>query len=1097
MGKMRFFIHSLNENLLFILCTFLLIFIPLFPKIPLFDILPGYIVRVRPEDFLVLCTAIVWLRDVRAKRVQWNTSYFWFVFLYACAGLLSIALGIFLLQTIPLQLIHVGKSALHFMRYLEYFSVFFFLFSAVKTKKQVAVVFAAIVITILGVVGYGFGQKYAHFPVYSTMNREYSKGEKLYLENDARPQSTFAGHYDLAAFLVIVLPLIFSLSLGAVRSSSLLTRAGVFITLQAVHLLGFTMLILTASAISLVGYMIAMTIVLLFHLARLPTIRQRFFWGFIVLCVGVISTGLLWTVLPQRIKDKAMGFVQKTTERSTPTDLVGDGYETKTIQTKNPDGSISIVVVQEKSTWSENALKYGLSMGIRLDTLWPQAGFGFVRNPFSGSGYGTLAMLDTQKFIEADSTDNNFFRTLGETGVLGFFTFYGVIFFLLQDVFRAARSKNGQVAAASIGFTGSILGLLTTAAYLDVFAASKVAFIFWAIAGIVVKISTLERGVFERYKDALDHVKKIGRHFYTHWPLYTVFVLSFFLLHQNPYMEHNPAKDLEYSVAGVEQLASARCFLQFKRFDLCRNTGLTLQPHTSFYVLLLTPMLALLQNYGAFYYLNLTLILITIFVTYIIVRHRVQKNHHIFFMLSLIPLVSALLHFTYSPLTDLQFFILVIFFPLIAYWSPIALRKLTQKHVLSFLLSARGLFTLFVGTFIYVIFFSGMTARFRNIVSNHAYYAVQLANASLSSTLVSQAFLITTLNPYFVDLYSSNHYALLPLSSSQPYARLPAKVWGISNTADLHSIYKTLLESRSTVLLSDFGIRSKREYLKDFIRTKQSFDLSYKAFGCNEQCNLFELRLPQPIISNKPKSPFSANILDPEALTLPYQFSIISNRFDIALIDRDNAAATQMFVKRALPVQEAQNSFLLLTGDAINDTASASATYFTQEFAEKLSYPILYAAGNHDTIPKKYFSSDFQTFFTNSEYFILLNVDENSHLNTEQQLRFYTALLQLEKLPQIKNVFIIANDLNWQHQDDSINAIHMIERKLNDFPYLNTYIVTANHALQKDAWFEVKHDKKLNRTYVSSLTAGNIKDRYIQVTIDEQRNVYLREMRLE
>ena len=39
------------------------------------------------------------------------------------------------------------------------------------------------------------------------MNREFSKGMRLYLSEYARVQSTFAGHYDLGAYLVVVLPL--------------------------------------------------------------------------------------------------------------------------------------------------------------------------------------------------------------------------------------------------------------------------------------------------------------------------------------------------------------------------------------------------------------------------------------------------------------------------------------------------------------------------------------------------------------------------------------------------------------------------------------------------------------------------------------------------------------------------------------------------------------------------------------------------------------------------------------------------------------------------------------------------------------------------
>ena len=60
---------------------------------------------------------------------------------------------------------------------------------------------------------YGFGQKYLYWPAFSTMNREFSKGWVLYLTEHARVLSTFGGHYDLAAFIMMVLILLWSLFL--------------------------------------------------------------------------------------------------------------------------------------------------------------------------------------------------------------------------------------------------------------------------------------------------------------------------------------------------------------------------------------------------------------------------------------------------------------------------------------------------------------------------------------------------------------------------------------------------------------------------------------------------------------------------------------------------------------------------------------------------------------------------------------------------------------------------------------------------------------------------------------------------------------------
>ena len=127
------------KRLLFPFSLFLLAFIPLYPKIPLFDILPGYIVRVRVEDLLLVLASGLWFWHALKNRQMWKNGYLGFVGIYALGGLLSIALGVFLLQTIPLELLHVGKSALHYFRYLEYFALFFIVFSGITTKQHAKV----------------------------------------------------------------------------------------------------------------------------------------------------------------------------------------------------------------------------------------------------------------------------------------------------------------------------------------------------------------------------------------------------------------------------------------------------------------------------------------------------------------------------------------------------------------------------------------------------------------------------------------------------------------------------------------------------------------------------------------------------------------------------------------------------------------------------------------------------------------------------------------------------------------------------------------------------------------------------------------------
>ena len=121
-----------------------------------------------------------------------------------------------------------------------------------------------------------------------------------------------------------------------------------------------------------------------------------------------------------------------------------------------------------------------------------------MRNPLLGSGYATLNKKEFQQFTEAESTDNNFLRTLGETGLLGVISFYGIIITLLVILYKNQKDeKFNQLRVANIAFIAASIGLLLNATYIDVFASSKVAFTYWALAGAILAYN--------------NHVKKIKK----------------------------------------------------------------------------------------------------------------------------------------------------------------------------------------------------------------------------------------------------------------------------------------------------------------------------------------------------------------------------------------------------------------------------------------------------------------------------------------------------------------------------------------------------------------------------------------------------------
>jgi hypothetical protein len=527
-------LNWLDEQLLFILGTILLIFIPLYPKIPLFDILPGYIVRVRVEDVLIALSAVTWLIQLVRGKITWKSPLFRLIGLYTLTGFLSILSAIFIIHTVPLELLHIGKSALHLFRYVEYFFLFVMMYSALKTIKQAKVIVWVLLLSVVAVSLYGIGQKYWYWPVYSTMNREFSKGIRLYLTEHARVQSTFGGHYDLGAYLVVVLPLLLALTFKAKRKWE--KRL-----LYLVHAIGLWLLIVSASRAPFLAYTASALLVIALISWQAPSWKARLS-GFIKRSLGF---GLLFGVLlfsfGQDVKERFRQVLESNPEALktyddfnfqrkyyrdvlydklgirelnppsnsrgvsnadlepvlTPTDQQPSTTRPSDVYEDIPD-LVSVTtngtttIEERERTWSANALKYGLSIAIRLDTLWPNAVKGFMRNPLLGSGYATLNKESDYHFTEADSTDNNYLRALGETGLLGFVAFFGIIFLVLKQTSRNLFSQDILKSSLAIGLFAGTVGLLINATYIDVYAASKVAFTYWAVVGFTLAVFTLK-----------------------------------------------------------------------------------------------------------------------------------------------------------------------------------------------------------------------------------------------------------------------------------------------------------------------------------------------------------------------------------------------------------------------------------------------------------------------------------------------------------------------------------------------------------------------------------------------------------------------------
>ena len=143
---------------------------------------------------------------------------------------------------------------------------------------------------------------------------------------------------------------------------------------------------------------------------------------------------------------------------------------------------------QTGGDYSPNALKYGLSVAIRLDALWPRAIAAFQQNPLLGTGYSTLVKVEHTEFTQAESTDNDYLRMLGETGILGTIFFLSIPLYLCYFVIKRYRHTNEVMNQVLILATlGSCVGLFVNAIYIDIFESSKVAYTLWLLAALVFR----------------------------------------------------------------------------------------------------------------------------------------------------------------------------------------------------------------------------------------------------------------------------------------------------------------------------------------------------------------------------------------------------------------------------------------------------------------------------------------------------------------------------------------------------------------------------------------------------------------------------------
>jgi len=419
----------------------LLIFIPLYPKFPLFNV-PGTYVAIRAEDFFIgvvfglLVLKVIAEKKVRLPSISPQIAIFFFV------GFVSTLSAILITKNVqPLLVI------LHFLRRIEYILAFFLLYFAGRNEKDRLFYLKLVLLPAVGVFLYGIAQIYFNAPVISTMDSESSKGMVLYLRPGVTLSSTFAGHYDLAVYLSMIMIFLVTIASSLTSWARRLPFIGAFSAL-------LWLFMQTGSRISLAGLVVAVVIV--------TVIYRRYLLGFVLISIigiGVATSPAIMT----RFKSIFNVFLRQTTmtiarpvfaQNSTNSGLISTVSATQRPEVLRP-------IQEDRST------------SIRFDVEWPRALRSFYKNPLLGTGYSSLTL----------ATDNDYLRALGETGLLGLLSFVS----LMIGLFKAIRHRiinNGIDKVIAVSSMGILVFFLITAVFLDVFEASKIAILFWAFMGL-------------------------------------------------------------------------------------------------------------------------------------------------------------------------------------------------------------------------------------------------------------------------------------------------------------------------------------------------------------------------------------------------------------------------------------------------------------------------------------------------------------------------------------------------------------------------------------------------------------------------------------
>lgn len=428
----------------------------LIPKFDFIDV-PGTTTSIRVEDFLIAGLYLWWIVWLIKKRQPPKlTKIHLLMLLFIAVSMLSTSWGF-----------HIGSidspalALLNILRRVEYFMIFWVAYSWLNIQylKKYLWILAAILATVVVI---GALQYFAILPMISTW-QGYG-GQLLYFnKNYLFLIATFAGHYELGGYLLIMVPIVLALFM----SSTKWPRFGLALLLLGSYLL----LYYSYSRAAYVAIIWQMFVILILYkkyfLAILPIVEiARVVYLYVTgqysrydYKIGLVSNP---SPGPSSLNPQSTtSAVLTPTPTPTPTPTQTGGVDT-TVQL-SADTSVTL----------------DPGGAVRVD-IWKNATEHFKQSPILGTGYSSIGT----------GADNQYLRTLAETGLVGLGVFMSMLGYCIWYFYTAAEhwliSLNKYFLLACIAI---ILGLLAQAVLIDIFDSSKVAMLFWFVMALGFKVA--------------------------------------------------------------------------------------------------------------------------------------------------------------------------------------------------------------------------------------------------------------------------------------------------------------------------------------------------------------------------------------------------------------------------------------------------------------------------------------------------------------------------------------------------------------------------------------------------------------------------------